>query len=57
MDGSITRDLNDRDLLRHMRAQAERCRRLALAVDDKSIRSTLVRMADEYEDKAGALIG
>jgi len=46
---------NDPDLLRHMRAQAERCRRLASAIDDKQTRSALTRMADEYEGKAGPI--
>ena len=47
----------DPDQLRELRAQAERCRRLAQTVDDKSIRSTLARMAAEYDDQAGSLGG
>jgi hypothetical protein len=38
-----------------MHAQAKRCRRLAAGFDDNQVRSTLMRMADEYEVKAGPL--
>ena len=49
-------DVTDRNQLRHLRSQAERCRRLARAVDDRPTKTTLVQMAAEYDEKARTLL-
>jgi hypothetical protein len=33
----------------HLREQAERCRRLAHAIDDQDVRNRLLAMAEEFE--------
>lgn len=38
-----------------LRDQARRCRRLAAAVDDQQVASSLTALAEEYEKKAEAL--
>jgi PAS domain-containing protein len=37
----------------YLRAQAERCRRLARTIDDRPAAVTLLRLAEDYEEKAG----
>lgn len=48
-------DVTDRRQANALRAQAERCRRLAQSIMDQRTIDTLLLMADEYEEKAGAL--
>jgi len=39
-----------------LRTQAERCRRLARGIDDRQTRDRLCLMADDYEERANALM-
>lgn len=48
-------DITDRAQVRSLLAQAERCRRLARGIDDKSTKVTLTRMAEDYEERARSL--
>jgi PAS domain-containing protein len=48
-------DVTDERQIEDFRRQAERCRRLAAAVDDRRAATALRRMAAEYDDKAAAL--
>jgi PAS domain-containing protein len=48
-------DVSQSAHLRHLRAQAERCRRLARGIDDRSTKNTLTLMARDYEERAKAL--
>jgi len=48
-------DVTDRAQVRSLLAQAERCRRLARGIDDNATKSTLTRMADDYEERARSL--
>jgi PAS domain-containing protein len=45
----------DRRQADYLRTQAQRCRRLARAIDDQATAVTLLRLADDYEAKAGSL--
>lgn len=42
--------------LRHLRNQAERCRRLARSIDDRTTRDRLNSMAAVYEERAKGLV-
>ncbi|HEX8654842.1 MAG TPA: PAS domain-containing protein [Allosphingosinicella sp.] len=48
-------DISDRKRADYLTAQAQRCRRLAGTIGDRSTVETLSRMAAEYEAEAGAL--
>jgi hypothetical protein len=48
-------DVTDQRQASAMRAQASRCRRLALGMGNSDISETLNRLADEYEEKAAGL--
>ena len=48
-------DVTDERQSASLKAQAQRCRRLAQSVTDSRTVSTLLGMATEYEDKARAL--
>ena len=52
---NILVDVTDARQAATLRAQARRCRRLALSVTDSRTVDTLRLMAEEYEGKAGAL--
>jgi PAS domain S-box-containing protein len=52
---NILEDVTDEVRAQDFLAQARRCRRLAISVDDAQASETLERMADEYEAKAAAL--
>jgi PAS domain S-box-containing protein len=45
----------DRRQAEYLRTQAQRCRRLARSVDDRAAAVTLLRLADDYEEKADRL--
>jgi PAS domain-containing protein len=45
----------DRRQADYLRTQAQRCRRLARSVDDRAAAVILLRLADDYEEKAGSL--
>jgi PAS domain-containing protein len=45
----------DRRQADYLRTQSERCRRLARAVDDRAAAVTLLRLAEDYDEKAGSL--
>lgn len=45
----------DRRQADYLRTQAQRCRRLARSIDDRAASVTLLRLADDYEEKAGSL--
>lgn len=49
-------DVTDRRQADALRAQAQRCRRLALSIMDQRTIDTLLLMAAEYEEKAGELV-
>jgi len=48
-------DISDRKRVDYLQAQASRCRRLAGTIGDSHTVETLVRMAAEYEARAGEL--
>jgi len=48
-------DVTDRAQVRSLLGQAERCRRLARGIDDGATKSTLTRMAEDYEERARLL--
>ena len=50
-------DVTDERQAGELRAQAQRCRRLAASVTDQRAIDTLLLMAGEYEDKARSLRG
>jgi PAS domain S-box-containing protein len=50
-------DVTDKRQADALRAQAQRCRRLAQSIMDQRTIDTLLLMANEYEDKAGTLSG
>lgn len=52
---NILIDITERKQAGDLRAQAVKCRRLAVAVGDDPARATLERMALEYEEKARLL--
>lgn len=52
---NILIDVTDARQAASLRAQARRCRRLALSVTDSRTIDTLMLMAEEYEGQAGAL--
>ena len=52
---NVLEDVTDELRAEHFMAQASRCRRLALGVNDDVTIDTLNQMADEYEAKAEAL--
>lgn len=52
---NILVDVTDRRQAGALKAQAQRCRRLAQSVTDTQTIDTLHRMAREYDDQAGAL--
>jgi len=45
----------DRRQAEYLRTQAQRCRRLARSIDDSAAAVTLLRLAEDYEEKAGSL--
>lgn len=45
----------DRTQVDYLRTQAQRCRRLARSIDDLAASITLLRLADDYEERAGNL--
>ena len=53
---NILIDLAQSSQSRHLRDQAQRCRRLARGIDDKPTRETLTRLAEDYEERAGGLV-
>ena len=53
---NILVDTGQSSHLRHLRAQAERCRRLARSIDDHTTRERLNLMAKSYEDCANGLV-
>jgi PAS domain S-box-containing protein len=48
-------DITDRAQVRSLLTQAERCRRLANGIDDSATKTTLTRMAEDYEERARSL--
>ncbi|MDB5697790.1 MAG: hypothetical protein JWN69_594 [Alphaproteobacteria bacterium] len=52
---NILVDMTDRNQAEHLRAQAQRCRRLARSIDDRAATTTLMLLADDYEEKAKSL--
>ena len=54
---NILIDVTDHRQAGALKAQAMRCRRLAQSLTDQRAVDTLLLMAAEYDDKAGALNG
>ena len=47
-------DVDARERAKHLREQAQRCRRLARGIDDRRTVETLKTMSEEYEEQARA---